>query len=321
MTTTVPPSTAPRASTQRAAHVPEPAPRWLVLTAFGLVYVLWGSTYLGIRIAIETIPPFLMAGVRFLIAGGILYVWARARGAPRPERAHWRSAAITGALLLVLSNGGVTWAEQTVPSGITSLLVCTAPLWMVTLDWLFFGGHRPTPGMVLGIALGLVGVIVLIGPDQIAHGGGVDPAGALVLLTAPIFWAYGSLWSRSAPLPKSPILAIGMEMLAGGALLTAAGLLTGESAQLHVSAISARSLIALAYLIVFGALIGFTAYLWLLRVSTAAKVSTHSFVNPVIAVILGWAVAGEPVTSRTLAASAIIVAAVAIITLARARAK
>ena len=320
MTTAEYPVAERRTPGARTAHVPEPAPRWLVLTAFGLVYVLWGSTYLGIRIAIETIPPFLMAGVRFLIAGAILYAFARGRGAPRPERAHWRSAFIVGALLLVLSNGGVTWAEQTVPSGITSILVCIAPLWMVTLDWLFFGGQRPTLTMTFGLLLGLAGVIVLIGPDQIAHGGGVDPAGAAVLLTAPVFWCFGSLWSRQAPLPKAPILAIGMEMIGGGVILLVAAALTGELAHVDIQAISARSYAALAYLVVFGALIGFTAYLWLLRVTSAANVSTHSFVNPVIAVFLGWAIAGEQVTARTLAASGIIVAAVALITLARARA-
>jgi len=319
MTTAELPSTDRPVRSTRAAHVPEPAPRWLVLTAFGLVYVLWGSTYLGIRIAIETIPPFLMAGVRFLVAGAILYAFARVRGAPRPERAHWRSAFVLGALLLVLSNGGVTWAEQTVPSGITSLLVCTAPLWMVTLDWLFFGGHRPTLAMTIGLVIGLTGVVVLIGPGQIAHGGGIDPAGAAVLLAAPVFWCVGSLWSRHAPLPKAPILAIGMEMIGGGVILLALALVTGEIAHVDVRAISTRSYAALAYLVVFGALIGFTAYLWLLRVTTAAKVSTHSFVNPVIAVFLGWAVAGEEFTMRTLAASVIIVAAVALITFARAR--
>jgi len=303
-------------SSERTAFAPAPAPRWLILTAFASVYLLWGSTYLAIRFAIETIPPFLMAGVRFLVAGGILYIWARSRGAPRPERAHWRSAFIIGGLLLVLSNGAVTWAEQTVPSGITSLIVCTVPLWMVMLDWLFFGGGRPTPGVMAGVVLGLFGVLWLIGPSEL-NGGGVDPAGAAALLAAPVAWGFGSLWSRQAKLPKEPLLAIGMEMVAGGALLLALGLVTGELSRLHIAEISARSYIGLFYLVIFGALIGFTAYLWLLRVATAASVSTHSFVNPVIAVLLGWAVAGEAVTTRTLMASAVIVAAVALITLSR----
>lgn len=304
-----------------ARHTPVPAPRWLVLTAFGLVYVLWGSTYLGIRIAIETMPPFLMAGVRFLIAGAIVYAWARLRGAERPSRAHWRSAAIIGALLLVIGNGGVTWAEQTVPSGITSLLVCTVPLWMVMLNWLMYGGERPTLGVSLGVALGLAGVLVLIGPDEIARGGGVNLKGALVLFAVQGFWAVGSLWSRHAALPKSPFLAIGMEMLAGGAMLVGLAAVTGELARFDVTAVSARSVAAFLYLIVFGALIGFTAYLWLLQVSTPARVSTHSFVNPIVAVFLGWAILSEPVTTRTVVASAIILAAVALITLTRSRAR
>ena len=303
-------------SSEKIPFAPAPAPRWLILTAFAAVYVLWGSTYLAIRFAIETIPPFLMAGVRFLVAGGILYIWARWRGAARPERVHWRSALIIGALLLVLSNGAVTWAEQTVPSGITSLIVCTVPLWMVMLDWIFFGGHRPSKGVIAGVALGLLGVLWLIGPAEL-NGSGVDPAGAAALLAAPVAWGFGSLWSRQATLPKEPLLAIGMEMVAGGALLLALGLITGELPHLHIAEISARSYAGLFYLVIFGALIGFTAYLWLLRVATAASVSTHSFVNPVIAVLLGWAIAGEAVTARTLMASAVIVAAVALITLSR----
>jgi len=308
---------APRVTSADTRFSPASAPRWLVLAAFAAVYVLWGSTYLAIRYAIETIPPFLMAGGRFLIAGGILYVWARWRGAARPSRVHWRSAFIVGTLLLVLSNGAVTWAEQTVPSGITSLIVCTVPLWMVMLEWAFFGGGRPSPGVLVGVVLGLAGVIWLIGPGEISGADRVDPAGAAALLAAPIAWGFGSLWSRQATLPKEPLLAIGMEMVAGGALLLLLGLATGELPHLHIAQISARSYAGLFYLVIFGALIGFTAYLWLLRVATAASVSTHSFVNPVIAVLLGWAIAGEAVTGRTLLASAVIVAAVALITLSR----
>jgi drug/metabolite transporter (DMT)-like permease len=295
-----------------------PPPRWLVLTAFAAVYVIWGSTYLGIRIAIETIPPFLMAGVRFLAAGAVLYGWARARGAPRPERVHWRSAFIIGALLLVFGNGAVVWAEQRVPSGITSLLVCTVPLWMVLLDWLLHEGHRPTLGVAGGVLLGLAGIAFLVGPARGGStGAGADIVGAAVLLVASISWAYGSLWSRRAELPSAPLLAIGMEMTAGGALLIVLGLLTGEAARVHLGAISARSWGAFLYLIVFGALIGFTAYLWLVRVSTPARVSTYAFVNPVIAVALGWAVAGEPITTRTVVAATAIVGAVALITISR----
>jgi drug/metabolite transporter (DMT)-like permease len=289
----------------------------LVITAFASLYVIWGSTYLAIRIAIETLPPFLMAGTRFLAAGAILYALARGRGAAAPTRAHWRSAAIIGFLLLMWSNGSVVWAETRVPSGITSLLVTTVPLFMVLIHWMRRDGERPRLGVAAGIALGLAGVAFLVGPGTIAGGESLDPLGTVVLCIAPIAWAYGSIWSRHADLPRSPILAIGMEMLAGGAFLLVLGLAVGESAQVTLSAISARSVAAWAYLTVFGALVGFTAYLWLLQVSTPAKVSTYAFVNPVVAVFLGWAFAHEPVTPRTLIAAAAIIGAVALITLTR----
>jgi drug/metabolite transporter (DMT)-like permease len=286
-----------------------------VIAAFASLYVIWGSTYLAIRIAIETLPPFLMAGTRFLAAGAILYAVARSRGAPRPTRAHWRSAAIIGFLLLMWSNGSVVWAETRVPSGITSLLVTTVPLFMVLIHWMRRDGERPRLGVAAGIVLGLAGVAFLVEPGT--GGERLDPLGTLVLCIAPIAWAWGSIWSRHADLPESPILAIGMEMLAGGALLLVLGLLVGESAQVHVAAISARSVAAWAYLTVFGALVGFTAYLWLLQVSTPAKVSTYAFVNPVVAVFLGWAFAHETVTPRTLIAAAAIIGAVALITFTR----
>jgi drug/metabolite transporter (DMT)-like permease len=293
-----------------------PPSRALVLSAFAAVYIIWGSTYLAIRITLETMPPFLMAGTRFLASGAILYLFARGRGAARPTAVHWRSAAITGFLLLVCGNGGVVWSEQLVPSGITSLLVTTVPLWMVLLHWLQHGGDRPSLGIALGIALGLAGVAFLVGPGQIAGSGGVNPVGAGVLLFASIAWAIGSLYSRHAALPPSPFLAIGMEMLAGGALLTLLGVATGELKRVDVHAFSTASMLAWLYLTLFGALVGFTAYLWLMRVSTPARVSTYAFVNPVVAVFLGWIVLHEPVTPRTIIAAAMIVSAVALITLA-----
>ena len=215
------------------------------------------------------------------------------------------------------SNGSVVWAETRVPSGITSLLVTTVPLFMVLIHWMRRDGERPRLGVAAGIVLGLAGVAFLVEPGTVAGGESLDPLGTLVLCIAPIAWAWGSIWSRHADLPESPILAIGMEMLAGGALLLVLGLAVGESSQVHVAAISARSVAAWAYLTVFGALVGFTAYLWLLQVSTPAKVSTYAFVNPVVAVFLGWAIAHEPVTPRTLIAAAAIIGAVALITFTR----
>lgn len=295
--------------------------RLQVILAFAAVYIVWGSTYLAIRFAIETLPPFLMAGVRFLTAGGALYLWARYRGAERPRPVHWRSAAIVGGFLLLGGNGLVVWAEQRVPSGLAALLVSTTPLWMVLFDGLR-RGERPSGWVLGGIAVGLVGVALLVGPGDvtsIVSGRGADPLGALALLGASLSWATGSIYSRSAPLPAVPALGTAMEMFCGGVFLFLLGLMLGQGTRIDVGAISARSLLAFGYLIVFGSLVGFTAYIWLLGVAPPAIVSTYAFVNPVVAVLLGWALAGEPVSSRTVLAMALIVAAVIVITAYRAR--
>ncbi len=300
------------------------ATRLQVGAAFAAIYVVWGSTYLAIRFAIETLPPFLMAGVRFLAAGAILYTWTRLRGTPAPAARHWRSAAIVGGLLLLGGNGGVVWSEQRVASGLAALLVATVPLWVVGFEALGLGGavagHRlPAPRVLVGVGLGLLGVALLVGPGRIAGGPGADPLGAGVLVLASMSWAAGSLYSRRAALPASPFLATAMEMLAGGALLTLAGIATGEVGRLDLAAASARSLAAFGYLVGMGSLVGFTAYIWLLRVERPARVATYAYVNPVVAMLLGWALADEPLSARTLLAAAVIVAAVVAITTARAR--
>ncbi len=300
-------------------HLSIQPPRWQIATAFAAIYLIWGSTYLAIRFAVETFPPFLMAGMRFLVAGAILYPWARLRGAPQPARSHWLAAAIVGGLLLLGGNGGVVWAAQRVPSGLTALLIGTVPLWMALLDWLRRDGAKPSNGVIVGLLLGLFGIVLLVEPGKISGARQVDLAGAAVLILASLSWASGSLYSRRAQLPASPLLATGMEMLAGGALLLIVSLLAGEWARFDANALSLRSWLSLGYLIVFGALVGFTAYIWLLRVSTPAHVSTYAYVNPVVAIFLGWAFAGEPLTARTLLAAAVIVAAVVIITTYRTR--
>ena len=286
-----------------------------IVTAFAAVYLVWGSTYLAIRYAIESMPPLTMAGTRFLIAGGMLYLWARFRGAEPPTRRNWMAAGIVGGLLLLGGNGAVVWAEQRVPSGIAALLVATLPLWMVMLEWLRPRGVRPTASVFAGVGLGLAGLGVLVGPSLLSDaGGGVDPVGAAVLLGGSLSWAVGSLYARGAPLPRSGPLAMSMEMLAGGALLMIVGLLRGEGASFDPGAVTSSSVVALLYLITFGSLIGFTAYMWLLGVARPAHVATYAYVNPVVAVFLGWAIAGEAITTRTLVAAAIIVGAVALIT-------
>ncbi len=295
-------------------HGPKEHSRARLLAAFAAVYVVWGSTYLFIRFAVETLPPFVMAGARFAVAGAILYLWARLRGVPAPTRTEARAAAIGGLFLLLGGNGAVVWAEQRVPSSVTALLVATVPLWMVLLDWLRPAGSRPRAGVFAGLALGLVGLALLV--DRGAFGGGADPVGAAVLVVGSILWATGSLYVGRNPRPASALITNAVQMLAGGAALLAAGTMAGELGRLDLAAASTRSLLSLLYLIVAGSLIGFTAYTYLLQETTPAKVSTYAYVNPVVAVFLGWAFAGEEITARTLVAAAVILAGVAIITTA-----
>jgi drug/metabolite transporter (DMT)-like permease len=289
-----------------------------IIAAFAAVYLIWGSTYLAIRYAVATIPPFLMGGARFLTAGLILYVWARIRGAGRPTHAEWRAASVTGVLLLVCGNGAVIWAEQRVASGIVALIVAVVPLWMVLLDWWRPGGVRPRSPVFVGLALGLVGLALLIGPDVLAarEAGHADLWAVLVPVLGSFFWALGSIVSRYAARPASSQLATGMQMLAGGAAFLAVSGLLAEPRHFALHAVASTSVLGLVYLVTFGSLLGFTAYIYLLGATTPAKVSTYAYVNPVVAVILGWAVAGEPFTPRTALAAAVILAGVAIITLA-----
>jgi drug/metabolite transporter (DMT)-like permease len=288
-----------------------------VAVALAAVYLIWGSTYLAILFALETLPPFLMAGARFLFAGGLLYAWARWKGAPRPSLAHWRSAALIGMFLLLGGNGGVVWAEQRIESGLAALLVSTEPLWIVLLVWLLPGGNRPTMRVVTGLLLGFAGLVLLVNPSSAT--GGVDLLGAAVVVLAALSWAWGSLYGQRARLPESPLLTTGMQMLCGGGLLFLASLVAGEPAGFDPAAVSLKSVLALLYLLVFGSLVAFTAYVWLLRVASPVLVSTYAYVNPVVAVFLGWALAGEPLTVGTLVAAAVILSGVALITSSQAK--
>lgn len=294
---------------------PSPIALWSAMIS---VYIIWGSTYLAIRFAIETLPPFLMAGTRFLIAGTILYQVRRARGDAAPSRGEWRSTAIIGILLLVGGNGGVVWAEQRVASGVAALIVGIAPLWMGLIDLLHPAGRRPGGWAILGLLLGFVGISVLVGPSQIVgQGKNVDLIGAFVLMLAALFWAIGSLYSRQALLPSSPLLWTAMEMLAGGAGLLLLGLLTGELKQLNLAAISLRSLLGMSYLIVFGSWVGLTCYTWLFRVAPTPLVATYAYVNPVVAVLLGYLLGAEPLTLQIIVAATIVVGSVALTTISQ----
>ncbi len=254
-----------------ASPAPADGDRFGLLAGFAAIYLIWGSTYLAIRFAVETLPPFLMTGVRFLMAGTLMYGWARLRGLGRPSRSHWAAAALVGTLMLLFGVGGVSWAEQWVPSGAAALIVAVGPLWMVMIDWLFFGGVRPGARVVAGILLGFAGVVLLVGPEELAGAGRIDLVGTGVILLGTLTWSFGSLYSRGPSLPSSPILATGMEMLMGAFVLLAVGTAAGEWAALDVAAVSLRSLLSVGYLAVFGSIIALSAYLWLLKVTTPAR--------------------------------------------------
>lgn len=290
-----------------------PVRDWRLIGAFAAVYIIWGSTYLAIRFAVDTMPPFLMAGVRFLIAGAILYAVMAARGTPAPRRIHWRSTLIIGALLLLAGNGGVVWAEQKVPSGIASLLVAIVPLWIVLIDWLRPGGSRPSMPVMIGLLVGLAGIgLLVIGGDDTNKP--IDLLGIGSLLIATVCWAIGTFYARRAPLSSSTLQTTAMEMLCGGALLLLVGTITGEWGRLDIAKISLTSVVAVIYLIVFGALVAYTAYTYLINHAPPAQAATYAYVNPVVAVFLGWLFRGEPLTIRTIIAAAIIIASVVIIT-------
>ena len=287
--------------------------------AFAALYIVWGSTYLAIKFAIGTIPPYLMGGSRFIVSGLILYAWSRGHGQPAPSRREWRDAAIVGTLLLACGNGAVGWAEQRVPTGITALLVASVPMWMVLIDWARPRGKRPSLIVAVGLLIGLAGVAVLAAPG---FSGGENRAfgvGALVLMLGSIAWAGGSIYSRHSARPDSAVMSTALQMIAGSIALIIIGLAIGELPRLDFAAITLKSFLGWAYLVTFGSLVGFTAYAYVLRETTPAKATTYAYVNPVVAVLLGWAFANEPITMRTVVAAGIILASVAMISLTERR--
>jgi len=286
-----------------------------VFWSFAAIYVVWGSTYLAIRVMVATVPPLLGSGSRFLVAGTLLYGWARWRGVAAPERRLWVPAALIGALFFVCGNGGVAWAETRIPSGLTALLAATSPLFTAVFESARGGWRRPPLRVVVGIVAGLGGVALLVAPGELMGGGHADIGGALVITFAAMSWAAGSVASHAVWIHPSPLLTTGMEMLAGGTLLVGVGLLLGEGARIHVASLTPRALYAWGYLVVFGSLIGFTSFTYLLRVTTPQKVSTSAYVNPLVAVLLGWVILNEAITPRTLVAAAIIVGGVMLIRL------
>jgi len=290
---------------------------WMAMLA---VYLAWGSTYLAIRFAVESMPPFLMAGTRYLPAGSVFYGLSRLRREPTASRVEWRSAAIVGLLLLLGGNGGVTWAEQRIPSGIAALVIGSTPIWITLLDALNPRGRKPGWQVVLGVLFGFGGVILLIDPASLVQGNQVyDLTSMLVLLLSAFLWAVGSLYSREAHLPRSALMNTGLQMLAGAAGLWLMATFTGEWSLLEIRKITTLSAGALLYLIVVGSMVGYAAYIWLLRNAPTPLVATYAYVNPMIAIVLGSALAQEVFTARSLVAGAIIISSVVVINLAKNR--
>lgn len=287
--------------------------RALVFWSFAAIYIVWGSTYLGIRIIVEAVPPLFASASRFLVAGTVLWIVARVRGAPSPDRSLWPRAFVLGGLFFLIGNGGISWAETRVPSGLTALLAATTPLWTVVLESAHDGWRRPPLRTVAGVLLGLAGVAILVAPGEVLGGEHADTLGAIAISVASVGWAAGSVASHRLHLHPDPALGTAMKMLAGGVLLTVAGFAAGEGPRLLASSITPRVIVAWVYLVLFGSLLGFSAFNYLLRVTSPAKVSTSGYVNPLVAVILGWLFLSEPISERTLLAAAVIVGGVVLI--------
>jgi drug/metabolite transporter (DMT)-like permease len=298
--------------------------KFIILSAFAALYLIWGSTYLAILFAIDTIPPLLMAGTRFLLAGAIMYAIARWQGAPKGSLANWRTALLVGGCLLLGGNGGVTLAEQYVSSGLASVMVATVPIYIALLAWWSGSAPKPTPIVWLGLTGGFAGVAILLwpalspSPAEHSHAG----IGMLILLFSSFIWSAGSIYSRQSKSAAPPLLLAGQQMLCGGALLTLAGLIMGEHRRFDAGRISLLSLGSFAYLVIIGALVGYTAYIFLLRHCDPLKVATYAYVNPIVAVILGAIFAGETLSARSVLAAALIIGSVAlVITVQQSKAK
>jgi drug/metabolite transporter (DMT)-like permease len=285
----------------------------ILLVSFAIVYLVWGSTFYAISVGIESFPPFLLAGLRHLTAGLVFYPAFRVISGEKPSLVQWRTTFITGCLLLAIGNGTVSWAEKTVPSGIAALLVATVSLWMVLVDWVRPGGARPATRVIAGFFLGFTGMVLLVGPKHFGDSQRIDLVGALALIGASLAWAIGSIYSRHHPLPRAPLLAVGMQTLCGGGMLCVFAVAIGETRHFHFANVTLRSWLALIYLFIFGSALGFSAYVYMLKHSTAARVATYAFVNPVVALFLGWFLASEPLSLRTLLASGIILTSVLLV--------
>ncbi len=305
-------------SNQPDSHLPRSAGHsgahpTLTLLAYGAVYFIWGSTFFAMRIGIESIPALLVPAMRHLSVGLVFYPIFRIPSKEKPTLSQWATCSVVGILLLAVGNGTVSWSEKFVPSGIAALLVSTVSLWMVLLDWVRPGGTRPASRVFVGLFLGFAGMVLLVGPRNLGGSDRVSPLATLALVLASLAWAYGSIYSKHHPLPNSPLLGVAMQCLAGGTALVIAAALSGELRGFHWAQVTTRSWIAIVYLAIFGSAIGFSAYVYLLKHSSATHVSTYAFVNPIVALFVGWSFGAEPLSLRTILASAIILAAVTLV--------
>jgi len=287
---------------------------WKVLLAFGIIYFVWGSTFLAIRVGVSEVPPFLLAGMRFLVAGAVLYGWMRLRGTPSPTRREWGGATLLAVLIFVLDYGLLFWAERRVPSGIAAVMMATIPVFMAIAEILIMKTQRLTPRLAVALLVGIGGVAVLVSRTLSLGGSPVDTWGAIALIVAAISWSVAAALTRKVPLPAAKAMSSGAQMLAGGVLLSITAGLLGEFRGFHVQAVSGKVWLALAYLIVAGSIAGFTAYVWLIHHESPTKVGTYAYVNPVVAVLVGYFFGGEPLGVRTIAGTALVLVSVVVIT-------
>ena len=291
------------------------ASRWKTVAAFAVIYLVWGSTFLAIRIGVREVPPFLLAGMRFVAAGILLYGWMRLKGTASPTQREWGAATVVAVPIFIGDYGLVFWAESRVPSGITAVMMATIPVFMALSEILFLGTQRLTARLGLALAVGMVGVGVLVSHSTSFADAPIDPWGAFALIIAAVSWAIGSAITRKLPLPASKAMSSGAQMLMGGVLLTLLALVLGEFGGFHVQAVSAGAWLALIYLIGAGSILAFTAYVWLIHHESPTKVGTYAYVNPVVAVILGYFLGGETIGLRTICGTALVLVSVVVITL------
>jgi len=291
-------------------------PRWQTLLAFAIIYFVWGSTFLAIRVGVREVPPFLLAGMRFFAAGAVLYIWMRLKGTPSPSRREWIAASSIAVLIFVLDYGLLFWAEKRVPSGIAAVMMSTIPVYMALAEILFLRTQRLTLRLAFALLLGIGGVAVLVGRSSTLGGGAIDRSGAIALMISGVSWSVAAILLRKLPLPESKVMSSGAQMLAGGILLVVTALLLGELKGFRVQAVSWNAWLALIYLTVAGSIVAFTAYVWLIHHQSPTKVGTYAYVNPVIAVLIGYFFGGEGLGERTVLGTLLILVSVVVITTA-----